>query len=202
MIRNGLLALVLGVVIAAGQPIVRAQVESPVPVRIGGPAVEIFAAEEIPHGARVSYRFVNALHADVLARIDSGAEYRFKHRVELVAPRKYWLSRRRVLAEAIVETGVVFDSLTQNYSLSRMLRLKVRRKADRLPPTELAQTTDSFETMRSWMTEFHGIELRDPAVDLPEGELDVRIDATLGRRFVAWIFPAPITATGQRKLER
>ena len=157
------------------------------------PFVEIDAVEVLAETVTASYHFGNTLSADVLARIQEGEQVRFRHRVELVRPKRWWLGRPRTLTACLIETAVTFDPLTESYALERTTRWKERRRDDLPEPRTETMQTDSFDVMREWMTVFQGVDLT-PAAERPPTTIELRVDATFGRRFVAWLFPRPISA--------
>ena len=61
-------------------------------------------------------------------------------------------------------------------------------------------STDSPDRMREWMTEFDGLPSLEVPDDAVRERLILRVESTLGRRFVMYMFPAKITASAERRL--
>ncbi len=162
-------------------------------------AVEILSARRVGNVAVADYDFRDFLDDEALERIASGSPWSFKHRVEVVAPRRWMLVRRKVLAAALIETSVEFDPLTRRYALERRVRLK--GLADEgIGSRKIAKETGSLPEALSWLSAFRGIEVYHPAVAFPDEPLTLRVEASFGRRFVAWLIPVSISAAAEAPL--
>jgi hypothetical protein len=148
----------------------------------------------------VSFRVSDAFSEDTLERVESGLRVTFRHRIEILGRRTLGIFPPRVLAKTVVETTVEYDSLTRQYALSRTTTRRTKRKKDAPEPAEEASTTDSSEEMRRWMSELRGVPVFDPAHDLTTGEPRLRVESTIGRRYVMLIFPASISASAELRL--
>lgn len=129
-------------------------------------------------GLVLSFGLEHVFNGSVRERIDSGIPVVFKHRVQVVAPRRLWLDR--IVARAQLETRVRYDSLTRRYELSRTVRPGLRATA--LAGLEHHRSTDSFDEAREFMTRIDGIPRLD--IEAFEGQsLKVEIETVLGRRW-------------------
>ena len=145
--------------------------------------------------ARVALRIQNGLSSTALERIDSGIPVAFRYRIDLQDRRSWWLPTK-VLARTTVEARVTYDTLTGRYSLTREV-VYLGRERKRRPSVEQRQETDSVDDVRSWLTELTDVELFLPP-RLPRAErLRVRVETTIGRRYVMWIFPASLTISAE-----
>lgn len=152
-------------------------------------------------GDRIDVRFhvANGLPADTVERIRSGIPVAHRHRVEVLGRRAVPLWPAKVHARLRIDTSAVYDSLTRRFDLQRSIRVGLRKKNATV--VEERDSTDSIEEVRAWMTEFDTL----PPLELPEAargsRLKVRVESTLGRRFVLYMFPARLTVSAERKLE-
>ena len=149
--------------------------------------------------AVVSYRVVNSLSEETMERIQSGIPVSFLHKIEIFEPRGFWLPARET-ARLHIETRVEYDSLTRRYNLFRTSQVKTEKRWHPPPPVEERLETQSDEEMRAWMTVFDEIQIQDPYRPVRGVNLRVRINVSVGRRYVMAIFPAALTATGEWSL--
>jgi hypothetical protein len=158
--------------------------------RADEPRIDPLDAQRGDDRIDVSFHVANGLAADALDRIRSGIPVAQRHRVEV-------LGRRAVPLR--IDTSAVYDSLTRRFDLKRSIQIGPRKKQATVVEEQFS--TDSIEEVRSWMTEFDVL----PALELPEAaqgaRLRVRVESTLGRRFVFYMFPARLTVSAERKLE-
>ncbi len=148
----------------------------------------------------VSYRVSGALTDERLERIHSGIPLRFQHRVELRAPRGPLLPARE-LGRTVVETHVEYESLTQQYRLRREFRLHEASGAVAAEPLVDEMVTDSREAMEDWMTRLGDVPL-EPSSSRPWSAARVRIEVTLDRRWVLFVIPSTVHASGTVEIER
>ncbi len=147
-----------------------------------------------------SFRLENGITADVLERIDSGIETSFRHKVRVLARRDVPLTPRKELARTIVTTTAAYDSLTGQYRLTRLVEGKPRRKRDARPPVETSRTTDSVEEMLEWMSSVAGVPLSDGDRPLAGRGAKIKVESSLGRSYVMWVFPSTISASAEVEL--
>jgi len=149
----------------------------------------------------VSFHVPNALADETLERIHSGLPVEHRHKVELVARRSIPLWPARVLGRVRVDTSAVFDRLTLRFDLTRTVRAGPRDNKKWVVLDEQRHSTASVDEVREWMTRFDAL----PALELPAGDresrLRVRVESTLDRRFVWYMFPSKLTLSAERKLE-
>jgi len=149
----------------------------------------------------VSFHVPNALADETLERIHSGLPVEHRHKVELVARRSVPLWPAKVLGRVRVDTSAVFDTLTLRFDLSRIVRAGPRDDKKWVVVEEQRHSTASVDEVREWMTHFDGL----PALELPESargsRLRVRVESTLDRRFVWYMFPSKLTLSAERKLD-
>ncbi|NIM00798.1 MAG: DUF4390 domain-containing protein [Acidobacteria bacterium] len=137
----------------------------------------------------VDFSVEGVLNQETLEVIQSGIPVKFRHRIEVLGPRKYWISRRNVLARSVVETRVVYDALTARYELTRVTTLKKPQRKKGPPPYEEATVTDNAKEMERWMVRGQHVVLYDPKQELNGDDLRVVIESSIGRDYVLWIFP-------------
>jgi hypothetical protein len=167
--------------------------------RADEPRIDPLDARRAGDRIDVSFHVANGLAAETLDRIRSGLPVAQRHRVEVLGRRAIPLWPAKVHARLRIDTSAVYDSLTRRFDLKRSIQIGPRKKKTTV--VEEHHSTDSIEEVRSWMTEFDVL----PALELPEAaqgaRLRVRVESTLGRRFVFYMFPARLTVSAERKLE-
>ena len=165
----------------------------------GKPRIESLEFRRGADTVQVSFRVADGLSEGVLERIESGIPVSFRHRVDIVSRRALPLWPAKVLARLRVETSVVYDSLNRRYELLRTFDLRRPKKLE-VEYEEQRQSTESVDDVRAWMTELTDI----PALNIPAtGHLErlrVRVESTLGRRYVMYLFPSQVTASSERRL--
>jgi hypothetical protein len=164
------------------------------------PRIDPLDARRLDERVSISFHVANGLAADTLDRIRSGLPVAQRHTVEVLGRRSVPLWPAKVHTRMRIDTSAVYDSLTRRYDLTRTIRLGPKKKKQATLAEE-HHSTDSIDEVRSWMTEFDVL----PELELPEAALDarlrVRVESTLGRRFVLYMFPARLSVSAERKLE-
>jgi len=155
-----------------------------------GPWIEVQRAVLEDGRVSVDFSVEGVFTEETLEWIRSGTPVRFRHRIEVIGPRRFWLSRRNVLARSVVETRVVYDALTARYELSRVTTLKKPSRKKGPPPYREASVTENLEEMHRWMVEGQHVVLYDPKRELDGDDLRVAIESSIGRDYVLWIFPS------------
>jgi hypothetical protein len=147
----------------------------------------------------VSFEVEGALDAETMERVHSGLPLAYRHTVEVVGRRAIPLWPAKVLARARIDVRVQYDSLTRQYHLTRDLELRRRKAA---PPAESeTHGTESIEAMRSWMTRVEDLPLLDLPFDAGDERLRLRVETSLGRRYVLYLFPGRVTVSAEQELE-
>jgi len=162
----------------------------------GRPHVEDLSVELGTGRATVSFRVADAWSEEALERIQSGLPVTFRHRIEFVAPRGFPLLPARTLLGVTVETRADYDSLTRRYSLYRIVHNPERKTG----PAERS-VGRTLEDMRKWMTEIDGLQIEDPRFPFDGIRLKVRIQSSLGRKYVLLIFPGSRSAKAEWRAE-
>jgi hypothetical protein len=160
-----------------------------------GARIEIQRATFEDGRVLVDFRVVGALTDETLDLIRSGIPVKFRHRIELLGPRKFLLSPRNVFARTVLETRVEFDALTGRYELSRVTTLKKPSRKKGPPPYAEGTVSVDPEEMRRWMTEAEGVVLYDPKKQLPGADLRVSVESSIGRRYMLWVIPTRDSVT-------
>ena len=184
----------LGLVLTAPQV-------APEPAGKPKPRIEGLSARLEDQRVLISYRVSAGLSAEMEERIQSGIPVTLKHKLEVVAKRGFPLMWAKDLARTLVETSVQYDSLTQRYVLVRTVEHKLRSKKDGPLNEEQRRVTDSVSEMRQWMTELEDIPVFNPGRQLIGDRLRVRVEVSLGRRYVMFIFPATQSVSDEVPLE-
>lgn len=165
---------------------------APAALALDAPGVVVDELRLTDGATEVRYHLTGAFDEETIERLHSGLEISFRHRVELLAPRRWVLFRmlgRRVAAEASLETRVSYDAVTESYALLRERAGEPERRA-----------TDSFDEVRAFMTRPEPIELRHDLGAAARDRLLVNIEVVVGRRYLAWLIPAPRTLRERRPL--
>jgi hypothetical protein len=165
------------------------------------PRIDPFRAQRVDDRITVSFHVINGLSADMVERVRSGLPVTQRHRVEVLARRSVPLWPAKDVARMYIDTSAIYDSLTQRYALTREIRVGPKKKKGAVVSEE-SHGTDSIDVVRSWMTEFDVL----PELELPvlqaDTRLRVRVESTLGRRFVWYMFPGHHSATAEQRLDR
>lgn len=164
------------------------------------PSMQIRFAER--EGLIVNLGFVveGGMSDDALERLRSGLDVTQRHSIDLVTRRTaVWPAK--IQARMRVETAARYDSLTARYELTRVVRCSVRKKKyDTL--VDERKGTESIAEVIEWMTRFESLPSLELDEDIGDPELKLRIDSTLGARYLWYIFPARLIVGAEYKLER
>ncbi len=174
---------------------------APISTATTRPQIEGLAGRLVGDRVVVSYRVVGGLSEEAEEWIDSGLPVTFRHRIEIVVKRGFPMLIDKVRARLVIETTAHFDALTRRYQLVRHTEVKGRQKK-LAPPVAETRSTESREEMRAWMTELEEIEILEPARETDGDNLQVRVESSVGRRYVLLIFPARVTAGAEVPLTR
>lgn len=153
------------------------------------------------HGYLVSYRLLDVLPEEVLETIHSGIEVTYQHRVDLTAKRTLPLMPARTLCRSVVSTTATYESLTQRYHLTRTFEYAARGEGGYYHSGEEHYSTSAIEDMEAWMTDIHDLLVPYPQKPADDSKRKIRINVTLGRRFVLFVFPGQYTATAEWVLD-
>jgi hypothetical protein len=190
---GGLVMLVLAATVAGAEP------PGPPPAK---PAIEALSARIEGDRARVSYDLAHVLDTEVEERIHSGLPVTFRHKIQVLSKRGIPLMPSRVVAQTTIETRVEYDSLTRRYDLLRRIEHKIRQKRQGPLTEEQRKLTDSLDEMRDWMTRFDQIPVFDPARELGDRSLRIRVEVSLGRRYIMFVFPGTRSVSAETPLGR
>ena len=152
-------------------------------------------------GYLVSYRLVDVLPDEILERIHSGIEATFHHRVDLTARRMLPLMPARTLCRSTVSTTATYESLTQQYHLTRTFEYVARGEGGYYHSGEEHYSTSAIEDMEAWMTDIHDMLVPYPFKPADDVRRKIRVNVTLGRHFVLFVFPGNYTATAEWTLD-
>jgi hypothetical protein len=174
---------------------------TPEPTEKFKPRIEELSARVEDQRVLISYRVSPGLSADMEERIHSGILLTLTHKLEVVAKRSFPLWWAKDVARTLVDTSVQYDSLTKRYVLIRTIEHKLRPKKDGPLIEEQRRVTDSVDEMRTWMTELTDIPVFNPGKELQGDRLRVRVEVSLGRRYLMFIFPATQSVSDEVPLE-
>jgi hypothetical protein len=125
----------------------------------------------------VTFRLSDAFNEDVRTAVHSGLTITFVYEVELKRTTTLWVDR--TVAAASVTAGVRYDNLTRRYHVTR----KEDGRIDR------AETTDSEEVARNWLTDFDKLPLfRSDRLER-NGEYYLRVRAHTTPRNASFVWP-------------
>ena len=125
----------------------------------------------------VTFTLTDGFDDEVKAAIHSGMSITFQYQVDLRRSTTLWLDR--TIASAVVSASVRHDTLTRKYHFTRMLDGR----------TEFSETTDSFDVVRQWLTEFDKLPLFNSGALERNTEYYVRVRATKSPRNASFIWP-------------
>jgi hypothetical protein len=149
----------------------------------------------------VSFRLDNAFPTEVRERLHSGNAISFRHRVDMILRRPFWLTPNKLLGRTVVETKVEYDELTRQYKLYRRTENKTKVKDDPFLDLEVRRTTESLDEAVDWMTVLDEVPLPWRADLSGSDRLRVRVHSNLGRRFVLQVIPSSYSVTAELRLE-
>jgi hypothetical protein len=126
----------------------------------------------------VSFRVEDAFNSEMERAIETGLPVTFRYNVELKRVRGVWfdrrVSRRRIL------TTVVYDNLTQRYSLTREIDGEI----------DATYVVDDDVAMREFMTNFESVHLFDVSDVRANEEYYLRVNGVMKDRnlllFIPW----------------
>lgn len=125
----------------------------------------------------VSFRLDGAFTAEVEEVLASGLPVTFHHTIRAYRRRPGWLDR--LVAEKTVTTTVNFDTLTQQYRISRSV------------DGQLVETrvTDKPEEMKNWMTVIERLDVPSQDDGKPIDRYYVKVKSEIQKRFVFFFIP-------------
>lgn len=125
----------------------------------------------------VTFALTEGFDEEVRAAIHSGMNITFQYEVDLRRSTTLWLDR--TIASAVVSASVRYDTLTRKYHFMRMLDGR----------TEIAETTDNYDVVRRWLTDFDKLPLFKSSTLERNTEYYVRVRATKSPRNSSFILP-------------
>ena len=137
----------------------------------GSPRIASLEIRATAGEIEVSFRLEDAFDERILAKLDSGLEVTFKHNIQVRRKRVFWFDRN--IAGKQVDTSVILDGLTRQYTL--------RRKVNGGLVETL--TTPDVDEMRDFMTHADDLVLELPEKLPLDGRTEVRVRSTLETRF-------------------
>lgn len=181
-------------------PLTAPLVAQPVESAKKRPSIQILSAGRDELRVELAFSVDGGMSDDALERLRSGLDVKQRHSIDVVTRRSaVWPAR--IQARMRIETSVRYDSLTARYELSRRVRGSVRKKKYATLADERKSSASIAEVIE-WMTRFDSL----PALQLAEGvgdpQLKLRIDSTLGSRFLWYIFPARLMVSAEHRLQR
>jgi len=160
-----------------------------------GPTIEGLAIDRRAGRLLVAYRVGGAMTDEVVERIRSGMPVAFEHEVEIVARRVLWTAR--VVARERRRVEVTYDPLTRRHALRGE---RVRRLAGGPDGPAVAERAEaeSLVDVEAWLTDVRVEWPDDVVAGIRAERLRVRVESSVGRRFVLWLFPGRQTASAER----
>ncbi len=128
-------------------------------------------------GIFVSFRTASAFSEDIERAIGTGLQVNFRYNVELKRPRGIWLDSE--IARREVTATVVFDNLTQRYTLTREIDGVV----------DATEVVADAEAMRRFMTTFESLRLFDAEALEPNGSYYLRVRGVMRERTLLLLIP-------------
>jgi hypothetical protein len=125
----------------------------------------------------VTFTLKDGFDEDVKAAIHSGMSITFQYQVDLRRSTTLWLDR--TMGSAMVSASVRYDTLTRKYHFTRTHDGR----------TEFSETTDRYDVVRQWLTEFDKLPLFNSGVLERNTEYYVRVRATKSPRNASFIWP-------------
>ncbi len=125
----------------------------------------------------VTFTLTDGFDDEVRAAIHSGMNITFQYQVDLRRSTTLWLDR--TIASAVVSASVRYDTLTRKYHFTRMHDGR----------TLLADSTDSYDVVRQWLTDFEKLPLFNSSTLERNTEYYVRVRATKSPRNASFIWP-------------
>ena len=125
----------------------------------------------------VSFRLTDAFSEEVRAAIHSGMTITFVYDVQLKRSSAFWVDR--TIDAATVTATVKYDNLTRRYLVTRTQDGR----------TEIADSIDSEDIARDWLTEFDKLPLFSSVGLEPNGEYYLRVRAHTTPRNASFVWP-------------
>jgi Domain of unknown function (DUF4390) len=125
----------------------------------------------------VSFKLTDGFNDDVRTAIQSGMNITFQYQVDLRRSTALWLDR--TIASAVMSAAVRYDTLTRKYHFTRVHDGR----------TEFADSTDSYDVVRQWLTDFDKLPLFKSSTLERNAEYYVRVRATKSPRNSSFIWP-------------
>lgn len=149
----------------------------------------------------VSFRLNGAFHQELRERLHSGIAVTFRHRVETIMRRPFFLVPNKLLGRTVVETQVEYDSLTRQYRLYRRTENKSKGKQPPFLDFEVRHRTRSLDEAVDWMTILRDVPLPWRPEFEPSERLQVRVNSKLGRHFIFLVIPSNYSPSAELRLE-
>jgi uncharacterized protein DUF4390 len=125
----------------------------------------------------VTFKLTDSFNDDVKAAIHSGMNITFYYEVELRRSTTLWVDR--TMDSAVVSASVRYDTLTRKYHYTLMFNGK----------TERVETTDSYDSVREWLTDFQKLSLFNSNALERNAEYYVRVRAHTLPRNESFVWP-------------
>jgi hypothetical protein len=122
----------------------------------------------------VSFKLAEGFTDDIADAIHSGLTTTFTYEVELKRSAAMWIDR--TIASATVSASCKYDTLRRKYSITRAYDGRI----------ESAETTDSEETAREWLTSFDRLPLFTTVGLEANAEYYLRVRARASPRTALW----------------
>jgi len=163
------------------------------------PSLEVTLAERNELQVDLAFVVEEGLSDDALERLRSGLDVKQRHSIDLVTRRSaVWPAK--IQARMRIETLARYDSLTARYELTLKVRRSVRKRKYETVVDE-RKRTESIEEVVDWMTRFDELPALPLAEEVGDPALKLRIDSTLGARYLWYVFPARLMVSIEHKLE-
>jgi len=164
------------------------------------PAIQVTFAERNELQVDLAFVVEEGMSDDALERLRSGLDVKQRHSIDLVTRRSaVWPAK--IQARMRIETLARYDSLTARYELTRKVRRSVRKRKYETAVDE-RKSTESIGEVIEWMTRFDDLPSLQLAAEVGDPALKLRIDSTLGARFLWYVFPARLMVSTEHRLER
>jgi hypothetical protein len=124
----------------------------------------------------VSFKLSDGFTDEVVDAIHTGLTLTFVYDVDLKRSAAVWFDR--TIASATVSATVKYDTLTRKYSITRAYDGRI----------ESADSTDSEEVVRGWLTAFDRLPLFSAASLEANAEYYLRVRARMSPRTGLWFF--------------
>ena len=125
----------------------------------------------------VSFKLAEGFTDEIAEAIHSGLTLTFTYDVDLKRSASVWFDR--TIASTTVSATVKYDTLTRKYSVSRAYDGRI----------ESAESTDSEEIVRGWLTSFDRLPLFSSAGLEPNAEYYLRVRARTTPRNATFVWP-------------